>query len=78
MQDIDEFKKTATFLDELEGEEDTNKPAPEIQEKSPNKPDSKENLTPGQKFLLTLLFFFFILIAGFFLMLVTGKMVIPV
>lgn len=77
MDDFDEFKKTAAFLDDLE-EEDEPKESENQKTKKQQKRKTENSLTPGQKFLLSVMFFLFVLIAGIFLMLVTGKMVLPV
>jgi hypothetical protein len=80
MNDLDEFKKNAAFLEDLENEDNSelngDSETGKITGRKENR--SKDRLTQGQKFLLALMVFIFILVAGFFLMLVSGKMVLPI
>lgn len=73
--------KTDDFLADLEKED-----PPLRSKKDITQPDSKETkskkqtnrkLTQGQKFFLSVLFFLLILLFGFFIMLITGTMVLP-
>jgi len=66
------------FLNDLEKEDIKptfiNKPAKTIKSA---KAGSSGKMTQGQKFLLAVLFFVLVLIFGFFIMLITGTMVLP-
>lgn len=79
MKDLDQFNNPDDFLNDLEKGDKK----PVAQKQSTNKepksspPQSPKKLTQGQKFFLAFLFFFLVLIFGFFIMLITGSMVIP-
>lgn len=77
MDEIEELKRNVTFLDEIE-EEDLESKEQEPEARSASVKSNRSNkLSPGQRFLVSLLVFFVILIFGFFIMLIAGKMVLP-
>lgn len=70
---LDDFLKeedTSTFLDEIE---ETTK-----LELSPEPEAGFLGMTPGQRFILALMFFFMVVILGAFILLLTGVIAIPV
>ena len=75
MDELEELKRNVEFLDDIEGED--------LQEDEPTTPaatadtDQTNKLSPPQRFIISLLLFFVILVFGFFIMLVSGKMVLP-
>jgi len=73
MNDLDEFKDKYKFLEELEKDLDIENDIPQ----SPPIAVKRERFTPAQKFILSALIFFAILIIGFFILLLTGTMVLP-
>lgn len=79
MKDLEQLNNSENFLNDLEKEDKT----PDLQEQFPIDennsipPKEKKKLSQGQKFFLSFLFFILIFIIGFFIMLITGSMVIP-
>ncbi len=74
--DFPETRDTASFLDSIE-EEGDKPPAPSPKKKiSADSPKGLLGMTPVQTFVISALFFFIVVAVGFFLMLVTNKMVI--
>lgn len=75
MDELEELKRNVEFLDEIEGED--------LQKDEPTAPgfaadtNQTNKLSPPQRFIISLLLFLAILIFGFFIMLVSGKMVLP-
>jgi hypothetical protein len=70
---LDDFLReedTSTFLDEIE---ETNQ-----LELSPEPETGFLGMTPGQRFILSLMFFFMVAIIGAFFLLVTGVIAIPI
>jgi len=74
MDDLDDLRKNADFLDELVEED---KEEPNIPPVAPSKSGRSPKLTPAQRFVISFLAFMVILIFGFFFLLLTGKMVLP-
>ncbi|MCB2179987.1 hypothetical protein KQH54_02575 [bacterium] len=76
-----QLNDTDDFLDELEIEDNPTQPIidppkPKA-ENTGEKKSSRKKLTSGQKFFLSILFFLLVLTFGFFIMLITGTMVLP-
>ena len=78
MDEIEELKRNAEFLDEIEGEDlELKKENKSAVQSASVKSNLSKKLSPAQSFIVSLLVFFVILIFGLFIMLVTGKMVLP-
>lgn len=78
MDEIEELKRNAEFLDEIEGEDlELKKENKSAVQSASVKSNLSKKLSPAQRFIVSLLVFFVILIFGLFIMLVTGKMVLP-
>jgi len=75
MDELEELKSKIDFLDQLEGE-DLQKEEPSDHAALANTKQTKK-LSPAQKFIVSFLAFLVILIFGIFVMLVTGKMILP-
>ena len=78
MKDHNQSADPNDFLNDLEKED--NKPKSEKPVKKTSKnitPQGTKKVSQGQKLFLSILFFALVLIFGFFIMLITGKMVIP-
>ncbi len=78
MKGHNQLNNPEDFLNDLEKED--KKPAflrKPLQNSKEEKPVTNANITQGQKFFLALLFFVLVLLFGFFIMLITGKMVLP-
>lgn len=81
MRDRHQLPQTNDFLDEIEKEDKPSTPQRKSlilsdDAGSPKKQTGKK-LTQGQKLLLSFLIFLLVLIFGFFIMLITGTMVLP-
>lgn len=76
MDDIDNLRESSDFLDGLEEEDtdvnDSESLAGEITE------DFKNKFTPLQKFVVAFMAFLLILVVGFFVLLISGKIILPV
>ena len=78
MDEIEELKRNAEFLDEIEGEDlELKKENKSAVQSASVKSNPSKKLSPAQRFIVSLLVFLVILIFGLFIMLVTGKMVLP-
>lgn len=76
MDDIDNLRESSDFLDGLEEEDtdvnDSESLAGEITE------DIKTKFTPLQKFVVAFMAFLLVLVVGFFVLLISGKIILPV
>lgn len=76
MDDIDNLRESSEFLDAIEEEENNNNDpaslASEITE------SIKSKFTPLQKFVIAFMAFLLILVVGFFVLLISGKIILPI
>jgi len=76
MDDIDNLRESSEFLDAIEDEENNNNDptslASEITE------SIKSKFTPLQKFVIAFMAFLLILVVGFFVLLISGKIILPI
>ena len=75
MDELEELKRNVDFLDELE-EEDLKEEEPAVLSSGAETKQSRK-MSAGQKFVVSVLIFLVIFIFGIFVMLITGKMVLP-
>jgi hypothetical protein len=83
LDDFEDLKDSNTFLDDLE--EDDAPPKPKKKRKGrPSFSSSSGSakgfmgMSPIQTFIISALFFFSVCVLGFFVLLITGKIVLPV
>ena len=79
LDDLDDLHDTSAFLDELEEEDAAPAPAPPPR-RSRRSHGSRSflGMTPSQLFIIALELFMIVCILGFFLMIVTEKMTLPI
>jgi len=76
MDDIDNLRESSEFLDAIEEEEyNNNDPASLASEITES---IKSKFTPLQKFVIAFMAFLLILVVGFFVLLISGKIILPI
>ena len=76
MDDIDNLRESSEFLDAIEDEDnDINN---SVSLTSEIKESIKSKFTPLQKFVIAFMTFLLILVIGFFVLLISGKIILPV
>jgi hypothetical protein len=82
LDDFEDLKDSSTFLDNLE-EDDTTKKEKKVKKGPPSFLSSGTSksflgMTPIQTFIISALFFFSVCVLGFFFLLITGKIALPI